>query len=248
MRFSGARRSPAFRWPAGTLLRFALLALLLVGAGGLRAFDIPPPPPPVYQGLIFPLFPNGTTIPFSGEAGTGRGTRPTANAPKGTLAQGSSQVAANARQLAAVFPPAQRDQMAKAYVQAFGTYRQLEAKLGIPANDVAGAVAAFIAGNYMAYRGVEVPDDQYKRLVKQLRSALASSAAFSAATPADKQRLYEQMAMVGTFMAVAQLSFVRSPNPSAERNFRESAQANLEGALKVPAEQVRIDANGLSLR
>lgn len=246
MRFAGNRRgAPSFS--AG--VRPALLALLMVSAGASQAFDIPPPPPPVYQGLIFPLFPNGSTIPFSGQAGTGRGTRSTGGAAsKLTLAQGHSQAAAHARQLAAAFPAAQRDQMAKAYLESFGTYRQLEAKLGIPPDDVAGAVAAFISGNYMAYRGVDVPDDQYKRLVAQLRTALASSTEFSAATPADKRRLYEQTAMIGTFMAVARLSFVQKPNPSAEKNFRESARANLEFVPKVPAEQVRIGDGGLSLR
>jgi hypothetical protein len=229
-------------------LKQAWVVVLLAGAGAVQAFDIPPPPPPVYQGLIFPLFPNGHTIPFSGEAGTGRGTRATASAAKPTLAQSASQVSANAQQLAAVFPVAQRAQVAQAYVQSFDAYRQLEAKLGIPANDVAGAVAAFIAGNYMAYRGVEVPDDHYKRLVAQMRGALAESRGFAAASPGDKRGLYEQMAMVGTFMAVARQAFVQNPNPGAEKNFRDSARANLETALKVPADRVRIGANGLSLQ
>jgi hypothetical protein len=147
-----------------------------------------------------------------------------------------------------VLPADRREKMQRIYQQALGTYHQLEAKLGTPSNDVAGAVAAFIAGNYMAYRNVEVPDEQFRTLVVQMRSALGSSAAFASASPADKRKLYEQMAMVGTFMAVARQAFLQNPNPAAEKNFRDSAAANLEAALKVPAEKVRIGSGGLTLQ
>lgn len=234
------------------------LALVAGIAAPAVAFDIPPPPPPVYQGLIFPLFPNSTAVPFSGQSGGGSSSSSSARrSPAGptagptrmsTLAPGSPQAGANARQLAQAMPAAQREQMARVYLQSFDTWRQLERKLGLPANDVAGAVAAFVAGNYMAYRNVEVPDATYHRLVAQMRSALADSRGFARASPSDKRMLYEQMAMVGTFMAVARMSFQQQPNPAAEQNFRESAAANLEAALKVPADQVRITESGLTLQ
>lgn len=227
----------------------ACASLLLAAAAPARAFDIAPAPPPMYQGLILPLFPNGKTTPFSGDAGSG-GTGRTAAKPAAaaTRATGSPQPAANARELAQVAPAAQREQMAEAYLQSFEAWRQLERKLGLPADDVAGAIAAFIAGNYMAYRNEEVPDATYLRLVEQMRGALAGNRGFATASPADKRRLYEQMAMVGTFMAVARLSFQQQPNPAAERNFRDAAAANLETALKVPAGQVRIGERGLTLQ
>jgi hypothetical protein len=227
-----------------------LAALLLAACTAAVAFDFAPPPPPLYQGLIVPLFPNGHTTPFSGQSGSGRGTSRDSAAAKArvTQAPGTSQVATNARQLAQVAPAAQREQMAQVYLQSFDTYRKLEAKLGIPSNDVAGAVAAFIAGNYMAYRNVEVPDETFRRLVEQMRAALAQNRGFASASAGDKRQLYEQMAMVGTFMAVARQSFLKNPNPAAEKNFRDSAAANLESALKVPAGQVRIGSSGLTLQ
>lgn len=226
------------------------LALVVGAAAPAAAYDIPPPPPAPYQGMIFPLFPNSKTIPFGVNA-PGKGTGSTAGSSGSrstTLASGSPQTSANARQLALAVPAGQREQMARVYLQSFDTWRQLERKLGLPANDVAGAVAAFIAGNYMAYRNVEVPDPTYLRLVAQMRSALADSRGFARASPSDKRMLYEQMAMVGTFMAVARMSFQQKPNPAAEQNFRDAAAANLEAALKVPADQVRITDNGLTLQ
>ena len=43
------------------------------------------------------------------------------------------------------------------------------------------------------------------------------------------------MAMVGTFMAVAQKAYERQPNPASQVHFREAGRANLEAALKQPA-------------
>lgn len=234
------------------LLRRGLALLLAAGvAAPSAAFDIPPPPPPVYQGLIFPLFPNSTAVPFSGQSGGGGSSgRHSSSTPArtSTLAPASAQTGSSARQLAQAVPAPQREQMAQVYQQSFDTWRQLERKLGLPSNDVAGAIAAFIAGNYMAYRDVEVPDPAYLRLVAQVRGSLVESRGFARATPAQRRALYEQMAMVGTFMAVARLSFQQKPNPAAEQNFRDAAAANLEAALKVPAGQVRITDQGLTLQ
>jgi hypothetical protein len=221
-----------------------LLALLWFTTATALAYDIPPPPPAPYQGLVFPLFPNSKTIPFGVNA-PGKRSAPRAVS---TTAGGSPQTASNARQLAMAVPPERREQMARVYVESFETWRRLERKLGLPPDDVAGAVAAFVAGNYMAYRNVEVPDETYLRLVEQMRGALSGSRAFATASASDRRRLYEQMAMVGTFMALARMSFQRQPNPQAEQNFRDSAAANLEAALKVPAEQVRITDQGLTLQ
>ncbi len=221
-----------------------LLALLWFTTATALAYDIPPPPPAPYQGLVFPLFPNSKTIPFGVNA-PGKRSAPRAVS---TVAGGSPQTASNARQLAMAVPPERREQMARVYVESFETWRRLERKLGLPPDDVAGAVAAFVAGNYMAYRNVEVPDETYLRLVEQMRGALSGSRAFATASASDRRRLYEQMAMVGTFMALARMSFQRQPNPQAEQNFRDSAAANLEAALKVPAEQVRITDHGLTLQ
>ncbi|WP_137936549.1 DUF6683 family protein [Chitinivorax sp. B] len=219
---------------------------LLVSALPAHAYDIPPPPPAMYQGLILPLFPNGNTIPFSGQSGSSE-RRSKSSVDNITRANGKTQAEANARELAMALPVSQREQMKQVYLQAFDSYRQLERKLGLPANDVAGATAAFIAGNYMAFRNVEVPDASFHQMVTQLRGALTQSQGYINLSATNKRQLYEQSAMVGTFMAVARLSLQQKPNPTLEQNFRETARTNLEAALKVPAEHVRIDEKGLHL-
>ncbi|MCV2422049.1 DUF6683 family protein [Paucibacter sp. DJ2R-2] len=237
----------ALRFGRRTLAGLLLCSLLQ----STWAFDIPPPPPPLYQGLIFPLFPGSSAIPFSGSSASSS-NKPTPRSNSNhtssiTLATEPPQVQAHARELAAQVLPAQREALAQAYSQAFEGYRQLERKLGLPENDVANALAAFIAGNYMAMHQVEVPDASFVRLAAQLRETLPRNPGFSAKSGAAKRKLYEQSAMQGMFMAVARLAFLKQPQPAAEQNYRAAARASLEAALKLPAEQIRIDAQGLQL-
>lgn len=225
-------------------------AALCLATAPAQAFDIPPPPPPLYQGLILPLFPNGSTIPFSGQSGRSGSSAADKRANEersASLATGRPQPELHARELTQQLPAAQREPATRAYVQAFQGYRQLERKLGLQSDDLAGAVAAFIAGNYMALNNVDLPDPHFQQLAAQLRQSLPRNPGYARLSAEAKRKLYEQTAMVGIFMAVARLSFRQKPDPAAERNYRESARANLELALQTPAEQVRIDAQGLHL-
>lgn len=165
-----------------------------------------------------------------------------------TTAPNSVRPGATSHELAARYPAAQRIQIERAFNEAFIGYQKLEAQFGIPRHDVAGAVAAFIAGNYMAYRNVDFPDKHFPLLVDQVRTVLASNPVFTRASAADKLQLYEQMAIVGTFMAVTYEAFKRNPNPEAERNFRQTAQANLEQFLKSDADRLQIADLGLVIR
>jgi hypothetical protein len=204
------------------------VALALVAVGPTQAYDIPPPPPALYQGMIFLV---DTTVPIRTSS---QRYKPSSGSKQPKAAESPTKVADAAS-------------LGKPQVQA-EMYRQLETKLGMQPDDVACALAAFVAGNYMVYRNVEVPDATFQRIAEQIRASLASNEGFTQATPDQRRSLYEQSAMVGTFMAVARLEFQKQPNPNAERNFRDSAAANLEAALKVPADKVRITEQGLALQ
>lgn len=237
---------------------FLLLSLLCKPA---LAFDIPPPPPPLYQGLIFPLFPGSSAVPFSSsstrkDSGDKAGKTVNAAAPVSpsrtanstqTPALDRAKLQAHARELANFAPTAQREAVAQAYLQSFEGYLQLERKLGLPENDMANGLAAFIAGNYMALNQVEVPDAHFARLAGQLREAMPKNPGFQTMTAQAKRKLYEQSAMQGMFMALARLAFLKQPQAAAEQNYRAAARAALEAALQLPAEQIRIDAQGLHL-
>lgn len=164
-------------------------------------------------------------------------------------ADGAEQWHSNAEQLSKVFPPAHQDRMRKAYLQSKDVFVQIEQRLGWPRNDVAGAMAAFIVGNYMVMRGVEVSDEHTQALAEQLASKPEMSVRLGAQTPQALRSLYEQCAMVGTFMALAQLSLKTTPQPAAQQqHLRDSARANLQLVLGRDPERLSLGPNGLVWR
>lgn len=164
------------------------------------------------------------------------------------VADGPAQIRRSATELAQRFPPAQRGAMTKAYEESFAFWQKLETRLGLTPNDVAAGVAAFIAGNYTAFMQQPVADEDFKSLVSQIRGQLAQNAAFAQSSPAAKRAMFEQLAMVGTFMVVYREHLNRQPNPAEEANFRGAAKANLEAALGIAVERIRIGGQGLAMR
>jgi hypothetical protein len=168
------------------------------------------------------------------------------NAP--IVANGPAQMRQSATELAQRFPAQHRAAMTKAYEEAFGFWQKLETQLGLVPNDVAAGVAAFIAGNYTAFMQQPVPDENFKSLVLQMQSLLSRNAQFMQSSPAAKRSMFEQLAMVGTFMVVYREHLNRQPNPNEEVNFRNAAKANLEAALGLNVERLQIGPQGLVAR
>jgi hypothetical protein len=168
------------------------------------------------------------------------------NAP--LVANGPAQVRQSATELAQRFPAAHRGAMTKAYEESFVFWQKLESQLGLTPNDVAAGVAAFIAGNYAAFMQQHVADEDFKSLVLQMQGLLARNAAFTQSSPAAKRAMFEQLAMVGTFMVVYREQLNRQPNPNEELNFRNAAKANLEAALGLGVERIQIGPRGLVAR
>lgn len=156
--------------------------------------------------------------------------------------------AASARVLAQRYNADKRAQIANAYVQAFEGYQKIEAQFGIPKGDLAGGVAAFIAGNLIAYRNQDFPDQQFVPLVDQMRNVLSANPTVAHASANDRRQTYEQMAMVGMFMATAREALKRKPNPKAEAEIRQTARTNLEQFLKTDPDRLQITDSGLVIR
>ena len=94
----------------------------------------------------------------------------------------------------------------------------------------------------------QVPDEDFKALVAQMQALLARNPAFTQSAPAAKRTMYEQLAMVGTFMAVYREHLKSKPNPTEEVNFRNSAKANLETGVGLAIERIQIGPQGLVVR
>lgn len=175
-------------------------------------------------------------------------TRP--DAPRAAVrpaALGAPQVERSAAELAQAAPAAQRARLEKIYAQLMPGYQQLERKLGWPAEDVAGAMAALLAGNYMAMTGTELSDEAVSVAGNQLRAAASVQRMLGQLNATDRRRLYEQCAMLGTFMALANKTSQQQP-ANVVANLRHSARENLRVVLGNAVDNLRFSPQGIQLQ
>lgn len=150
--------------------------------------------------------------------------------------------------LAAHYPAQKRAQVEQYFKQLLDAYGEVEEKLGLPRNDLPGALASFLAGSYMAYTNVPFPDDHYKTLLAQMRGIVAGDSALVKASKVDKQEMFEHLAILGMLMATTQLALQKQPDAQRQASMHEAAKGYLERLLRTDADRVRIDAQGLSIR
>ncbi|OEZ97476.1 DUF6683 family protein [Duganella sp. HH101] len=175
------------------------------------------------------------------------GDKKSAAAPAPLRAEAPPAVQRNAQELAQRFPAAQRAPMAQAYQDSMEVYQKIEAKMGWSRNDVGGALAAFVVGNYMAMRDTEVADEDFAAVARQMRNHPRLAGSFRQQSAASLRNLYEQSAMVGTFMALAQKSLQQTPQPTQQANLRAAARENLKLVLGADPERLHIGARGAVL-
>jgi hypothetical protein len=162
------------------------------------------------------------------------------------LAKAKPAVQENARKLAMHFPPAQRAEVEKYYVQSMDTYLQLEKKMGWAPRDMAGGLAAFLVGNYMVLKDRNVSDEEYAAVASQLRVQQGMQKVAQGRDQEKLRDVFEQSAMVGVFMAVAYLAHQKQPQQSAfYDNLRNAAKENLQLVLKGDPDKLHIDQSGM---
>jgi hypothetical protein len=150
--------------------------------------------------------------------------------------------------LAEAYPGPARPQAQQLFRELLAGYAQLERQFGLPRGDAAGAVAAFLTGNYIAFSGRPVPDEHFKPLADQLRASIAANPHFVNASAAEKQQMFEHLAIVGMFMATTFLALQQQPDPALTARLREAGRRQLEHFRGVPAERVTLGAQGLVIR
>lgn len=163
-------------------------------------------------------------------------------------ARAAPQTARNARLLAQRFPSEHRAKLEQLFGESYALYRKLEAKFGWQEDDLAGALTAFVIGNYMVFAATDVPDDHVVAVASQLRANPGMAATFRKVGTEDLRTMYEQSAMVGTFMVLTELSRAKQPQPpEVQARVRDAARANLQQVLGVDPARLRIGAGGMRL-
>lgn len=180
--------------------------------------------------------------PVPGRGGAVRRARDAApgTAFRPTLAPGTT-----VRGMAALVPAGHRTQTLGKLHQALSDYKKVESTLGLPKNDVASGLSAFIAGNYMAYHNTGVPDAAYRNLVRQMRMVLVGNPAFAKTTDAQKQAMYEQLASIGMYMATEQYLLSKKPDAASVAEMRQASKQAFESFFKMDIERIRITGQGV---
>lgn len=150
--------------------------------------------------------------------------------------------------IAANYPAERRAEVQRTFQELLTKYRDVERAMNVPSFDVAGAVAMFLSGSYEAYHDASLEPEQFKALVAQMRRVIGTSPDFARASNEDKQEMYEQMAILGMFMAATQDELSRKPNPKIAADMKQVARGYLEQFLKTDADRVHISSHGLVLR
>ena len=163
-----------------------------------------------------------------------------------TRASATPQVSRSAQKLAQLFPQDQRVKMEQIFAQSYDIYRKIEAKFGWQPDDLAGAFAAFVVGNYMVYTDANVADEHYAAVAAQFRGNAGMAQVFGKLSAHDMRAMYEQSAMMGAFMALTYLSKAQQPQPpEVQARLREAARANLRQVLGMDPGLLQIGPHGL---
>ena len=148
--------------------------------------------------------------------------------------------------LVATYPKSQQKEIRASLKQLYDSFPQVARSVGIPTNDLSSAVAAVIAGAYMAYNNISLNDDYVKPMADQFKAHLENSGFFDGMSNREKKSMYDQMVMVGMTLAVGQSLNQSNPNSQTTAQLREAGKQILEAILKVDADRVRITAQGIS--
>ena len=148
--------------------------------------------------------------------------------------------------LVASYPKSQHKEVRASLKQLYEAFPQVARSIGIPTNDLSSAVAAVIAGAYMAYNNISLNDDYVKPMANQFKAHLENSRFFDGMSNREKKSMYDQMVMVGMTLAVGQSLNQSNPNSQTTAQLREAGKQILEAILKVDASRIRITSQGIS--
>jgi hypothetical protein len=151
-------------------------------------------------------------------------------------------------QMAAALPAPERERARLAYQQMLDKHPELMRQLGVPAYDVAAALATFLAGVYIAYHDVDFPDRNFEPLYRQVRRILSAQPAFARASGAERREMYERLAILGTFLALTREGLKQRPDPAASERLRSAANDYSRHFLDADAERLRITEDGFALK
>jgi Family of unknown function (DUF6683) len=131
-------------------------------------------------------------------------------------------------------------ELEKTYAQLLAAFEQSLDKARLARNDVAVAAAMYIVGSYAAYHGADVSDAAFVAIANQIRDVLAATPGYAGAPLAQKQDMYEGLAIVGTLMLAA------AKTKGGDASVRANAKNYLEALFHGDVDALQITDAGMS--
>ena len=225
-----------------TLLGACSFARAQAGFAPEWAFHGAPEATQLHSSYVLQQLANGTYL-----KGTGKSTaKPVPSAkPSASLTFDTEAKPIAPARLARAYPPDVRAQAKQVFGQTLDGYRKMESFYRLRRNDLAGALAVFVAGSYAAYRNEAVPDELFKPLIVQMQGVLQATGSLDKIGVAEKQELYENLAILGTYMALTREGLQQTPNDKIAANLKLAARGYLEQALKLDPDRMKLTEQGL---
>lgn len=149
--------------------------------------------------------------------------------------------------MAAAYPASKQTEVTSVFQQLLGKFGGIERLFGQPDHDLPTALSLYVATSYEAVTGTQVTPQQARPLIVQMRGLLQGEPGVASASDAEKQKLYEQLAVMGMFTSVATMELKQKPNPVASDRLKAAARSNL-AQLGLDPDRIRFGENGLSAR
>lgn len=149
------------------------------------------------------------------------------------------------QRLAAHYPTAQRADAERTFRQLLDGYGQIEARLGIPKGDMAGAMAGLIAGSWSVCRDRAIVDGHFVRMADQLRGAIGQDPRFLQVSTADRQMAYEQFAILGAELALIRMALQNRPDAAMQQRACNAGRGYL-AQFGLDPQTLDITAQGLA--
>ena len=140
----------------------------------------------------------------------------------------------------------QRRALLEVFEQGLKAYEKETASSGFQ-NDVAGAMVFLIGACYYVFNdGLEPNSDGTEIIARALQQNL-DTPAFRQIADADKQKFYELMVGLGTYLGLAFQQAVTDKDAAQVKTLKDAAADALKGFLKLDPKTVRIAASGLEI-
>lgn len=155
---------------------------------------------------------------------------------------------AAAADLASNYPASDRDRARQLFETLLTKYAAVERQFSIAPGDFGGALAAFVAGNLMALRQQPFPDADFAALVRQMRAVIAANPAIGRVDAQEQRRAFEQLAIIGMFMAGTQMALAQKPDPALQERTAAAARQYLSMVIPGDIDGLVVTRTGLGLR